>query len=196
MTYESSVLGDYLRRIYRGGGALALTGCMGDGNPTLIPNSNASLRKSSAEFAADAAKRTYEADAPKSNVTIARAEYSLLEGQFDMANLTNWDWKDVEVWVNQKYVVSLPQLTKNSGVALNFQLFYDSDGHHFDTHWGGNPVKSLQIYCGWEDVRCGGDAAITVGRDPVERWSGGAYSGRLICSSRTRVSCSCCCRSF
>lgn len=125
---------------------LALTGCMGDGNPTLLPNSNASLRKSSAEFAADAAKRTYEADAPKANVTIARAQYSLMESQFDMANLTNWDWKDVEVWVNQKYVVSLPQLTKNSGVALNFQLFYDNDGHHFDTHWGGNPVKSLQIY--------------------------------------------------
>jgi hypothetical protein len=125
---------------------LALTGCMGDGRPTLLPVADSNLRKSSAEFAADAARRTYEADAPKSNLTIARAQYNLMESQFDVANLTNWDWKNIEVWVNQKYVVSVPQFARNSGEALNFQLFYDNDGHHFDTHWGGNPVKSLQIY--------------------------------------------------
>lgn len=125
---------------------LSLTGCMGDGHPTLIPNADASLRKTSTEFAADAARRNYESDAPKSNLTIARAQYNLMEEQFDLANLTNWDWKNVEVWVNHRYVVSLPQLTKNSGEALNFQLFYDNQGHHFDTGWGGNPVKSLQIY--------------------------------------------------
>jgi hypothetical protein len=124
---------------------LALGGCV-EGRPTLLPNADSSLRKNSTQFAADAAKRTYEADAPKSDLTIARAQYNLMESQFDMANLTNWDWKNIEVWVNQKYVLSLPELTKNSGVALNFQLFYDSDGHHFETHWGGNPVKSLQIY--------------------------------------------------
>src|ERR1022692_1278618 len=87
---------------------LAMTGCMGDGRPTLLPNADSNLRKPSAEFAADAAKRSYPADAPKADVTIARAQYSLMERQFDMANLTNWDWKNIEVWVNQKYVVSVP----------------------------------------------------------------------------------------
>jgi hypothetical protein len=124
---------------------LALNGCV-EGRPTLLPNADSNLRKNSTQFAADAARRTYEADAPKSNLTIARAEYSLMEKQFDMANLTNWNWKNVEVWVNQKYVLSLPEFAANSGEALNFQLFYDSDGHHFATDWGGNPVKSLQIY--------------------------------------------------
>jgi major membrane immunogen (membrane-anchored lipoprotein) len=126
--------------------ALALTGCSSDGRPTLLPNADANLRKSSTEFAADAAKRSYETDAPKSNLTIARAQYNLMERQFDMANLTNWDWQNIEVWVNQKYVVSVPQFSKNSGKALNFELFYDNTGHHFETNHGGNPVKSLQIY--------------------------------------------------
>ena len=125
---------------------LALTGCSSDGRPTLLPNADSNLRKSSAEFAADAAKRKYEADAPKANLTIARAQYSLMEKRFDLANLTNWDWQNVEVWVNGKYVVSVPEFTKNSGKALDFQLFYDSEGHHFETHHGANPVQSLQIY--------------------------------------------------
>jgi hypothetical protein len=125
---------------------LALGGCSTDGQPTLIPNSDANLRKSSAEFAADAAKRQYEADAPQEKQTIARAQYNLMERQFDLANLTNSDWHNIEVWVNQKYVVMVPEWTRNTAKALNFELFYDAEGHHFKTHFGGNPVKSLQIY--------------------------------------------------
>jgi hypothetical protein len=126
---------------------LTLPGCMmEDGRPTIIPNADANLRKTSTEFAADAAKRSYESDAPKANVTIARAQYSLLEERFDLANLTNWNWKNVEVWVNQRYVVDVPQLAANSGEGLNFQMFYDNQGHHFDTDWGNNPIKSVQIY--------------------------------------------------
>jgi hypothetical protein len=125
---------------------LALTGCSSDGQPTLLPNADSNLRKSSAEFASDAAKRSYETTAPKSTVTIARAQYNLMERQFDVANLTNADWQNVEVWVNQKYVVSVPQFSKNSGKALNFELFYDNTGHHFSTNWGSTPVKSLEIY--------------------------------------------------
>ena len=124
---------------------LALGGCV-EGTPTILPNADADFHKTSTQFAADAAKRSYEADAPKADVTIARAQFNLMEKQFDMANLTNWDWKNIEVWVNQRYVLMVPYFAKNSGEALNFQMFYDQDGHHFSTNFGGNPVKSLQIY--------------------------------------------------
>jgi len=30
---------------------------------------------------------------------------------------------------------------------LNFELFYDADGHHFATNHGNNPIRSLQMYC-------------------------------------------------
>jgi hypothetical protein len=127
-------------------GLLVLPGCMGDGQPTLIPNSDSNLRKSSTQFAADAAKRSYEAEAPKGSETIARAQYNLTERQFDVANLSSNELKNVEFWVNQKYVVNVPNFAPNSGKTLNFELFYDADGHHFATEHGDNPVRSLQMY--------------------------------------------------
>ncbi|MGD0768020.1 MAG: hypothetical protein ABSB42_07475 [Tepidisphaeraceae bacterium] len=127
---------------------LAMSGCTGDGRPTIIPNSDSSLRKSSTELAADAAKRSYEIDAPKSHDSIARAQYNVMERQFEVANLSNSDWQNIEVWVNQRYVVCVPQFDRNTGKTLNFELFYDAEGHHFETDHGNNPVRSLQIYQG------------------------------------------------
>jgi hypothetical protein len=133
------------------GGLLTLAiataaGCTGDGRPTILPNSDPALRKTSSELAAESAKRSYEYDAPKATQPIARAQYNLVDRWFDVANLSNSDWQNVEVWVNQKYVVYLPVFTKASGERLNFELFYDQDGHHFETDHGANPVRALQIY--------------------------------------------------
>ena len=140
--YMASVCGGFVALT----ALLALNGCMSDGRPTLIPNADPALRKTSAEFAADAAKRAYPMDAPHASDTIARAQYNVMEKQFEVANLTNTDWQNVEVWLNQKYVVNVPQFDHNTGKTLDFGLFYDSDGHHFDTNFGNNPVRSLQIY--------------------------------------------------
>ncbi|HEX4055962.1 MAG TPA: hypothetical protein VHX86_16990 [Tepidisphaeraceae bacterium] len=127
--------------------AISLTaGCTGDGRPTILPNSDPALRKTSAELAADSAKRAYEYNAPKAQQQIARAQYNVMDRWFDVANLSDADWKNVEVWVNQKYVVNVPDFTKYSGERLNFELFYDQDGHHFETDRGANPVQTLQIY--------------------------------------------------
>jgi hypothetical protein len=125
---------------------LLLTGCMSDGRPTIIPNADPALRKTSTEFAADAAKRSYPLDAPRASGTIARAQYNVMEKQFEVANLTNSDWQNIEVWLNQKYVVTIPQFDRNTGKSLDFGLFYDNNGHHFDTDFGNNPVRSLEIY--------------------------------------------------
>ena len=125
---------------------LPLTGCTGDGSPTLIPNADPALRRTSTELAADSAKRSYPASAPKDQKAIARADYNLMDRKFDLANTSDSDWKNVEVWVNQEYVLTVPIFTRNSAETLNFELFYDQYGHHFQTYGGKNPVQSLQIY--------------------------------------------------
>jgi hypothetical protein len=125
---------------------LPMTGCTGDGSPTLIPNADPALRRTSTELAADSAKRSYPASAPKDPKAIARADYSLMDRKFSLANTTDTDWKNVEVWINQEYVLTVPIFTRNSAETLNFELFYDQYGHHFQTYDGKNPVQSLQIY--------------------------------------------------
>ncbi|MGA2582051.1 MAG: hypothetical protein ABSG31_02145 [Tepidisphaeraceae bacterium] len=123
-----------------------LLGCVGDGEPTLLPNSDPALHKSSTELASDAAKRSYEVSAPKSDAANARAEYDIMQRKFDLVNLSDSDWSNVEVWVNQKYVVFLPTIQKNVDEQLNFEFFYDRDGDHFNTDKGKNPVQTLEVF--------------------------------------------------
>jgi hypothetical protein len=122
-----------------------LLGCVGDGEPTLLPNSDPALHKSSTELASDAAKRSYEVSAPKSDAANARAEYDIMQRKFDLVNLSDSDWSNVEVWVNQKYVVHVPKLQKDTDERLSFNVFYDRDGHRFDTNGGKNPIRNLEI---------------------------------------------------
>jgi len=111
----------------------AIAGC--DGRPSLLPNKDPALQKTSTRFAADAAKRSYEADAPLGGEAIARAEVDYTLKEVRIGNLSADDWTDVEIWVNKKYVVflpSLPKLNKGEGFRhLNFQLLYDNHGEHF-----------------------------------------------------------------
>src|SRR5580700_7347167 len=95
--YVVSICGGFLAIA----GLLLLPGCMYDGRPTLIPNADPALRKTSAELAADAAKRAYPMDAPRASDVIARAQYNLMEKQFEVANLSNADLQNAEFWVNQ-----------------------------------------------------------------------------------------------
>ena len=102
---------------------LPVAGCTGDGSPTLIPNADPALRRTSTELAADSAKRSYPANAPKEQKAIARADYNLMDRKFDLANTSDSDWKNVEVWINQEYVLSVPIFTRNSAETLNFELY-------------------------------------------------------------------------
>ena len=113
-------------------GAGCVAGC--DGRPAILPNKDAALRQTSAKFAADAAKRTYEADAPRGGEALARAEVDYTLKELRLGNLSPDDWTSVEVWVNQKYVIYLPTLPKfNKGDGfrhINFQMLYDNQGEH------------------------------------------------------------------
>jgi hypothetical protein len=144
MKYGITICGGFLALAM----ILPVTGCTGDGTPTLLPNADPALRRTSTELAADSAKRAYPATAPKDTKAIARADYNLMSRKINLANLSDSDWKNVEVWINQEYVLNVPMFPKNSGESLNFELFYDQYGHHFQTYNGKNPVQSVQIYNG------------------------------------------------
>ena len=110
--------------------AAVLAGC--SGRPSLIPNPDKSLRKTSAQFAADAAKRhPYNKDAPRGGEAVARAQVGYTLNQLDVVNLSQEPWNDVEVWVNQNYVVFLPVMEPNKLKSLNFQMLFDDQGNSF-----------------------------------------------------------------
>jgi hypothetical protein len=126
--------------------ALGLVGCSTDGQTSLIPNPDGNLQRTSAQFAADAAKRSFEASAPSEKATDARAQYDIMAHRIDLVNLANADWSNVEVWINHNYVVFLPSMQKMVDEKLDYEMFFDRDGNHFATQGGANPLQSLQIY--------------------------------------------------
>ena len=124
---------------------LAAGGC--SGRPSLIPNSDKDLRRSSAQFAADAAKRfPYKADAPRGGEAIGRATVGYTLDQLDVVNLSQEEWNDVEIWVNQKYVVHLPKMLPNKLVTLNFQMIFDDKGDYFPTDNKKVLVNKVEMY--------------------------------------------------
>jgi len=124
---------------------LAAGGC--SGRPSLIPNSDKDLRRSSAQFAADAAKRLpYKADAPRGGEAIGRATVGYTLDQLDVVNLSQEEWNDLEIWVNQKYVVHLPKMLPNKLVTLNFQMIFDDKGDYFPTDNKKTLVNKVEMY--------------------------------------------------
>lgn len=101
--------------------------------PPFMENADPALRKSSAQFAADSAKRRYQADAPRAGEATGRVEVDYGLHRINIVNSSPDDWNDVEIWVNQKYVVFVPRIRGKAAEAeiINFQSFYDQDGNYF-----------------------------------------------------------------
>jgi hypothetical protein len=126
---------------------LIVTGC--SGRPSLIPNPDPQLRKSSAEFAADAAKRfPYHTDAAHGTTT-ARCQVNYnLPKVIDIANLSDEDWHNVEVWVNRQYVVFVPEIKSHDLKRLPFEMIFDDSGHTLPTDSKGMRVETVEVYMG------------------------------------------------
>jgi hypothetical protein len=118
--------------------SLAASGCATGGDP--------SLQKTSTQFAADSAKRNYEATAPRGGDPNARAQFELMQHRIDFVNLSDSDWDDTEIWLNQKYVLHLSKIGKMEDKKLDFGMFFDGDGNPFDTKGGQNPLKMIEIF--------------------------------------------------
>lgn len=123
--------------------ALLAGGCEG----SLIPNNDPALRQTQRSFSADAARRHYEADAPKAPATDFRADYALSYRRVELANISASDRANVEVWINRKFVAFCQKFENKSGKSIPFHDFFDSQGHHFDTDGGTNPIQSIEVYC-------------------------------------------------
>lgn len=107
-------------------------GC--SGRPALMPNPDKNLRKASAQFAADAAVRhPYQADLPRGGEAVARSQVGYSLDRLDLVNLSQEEWTDVEIWVNEKYVVHLPKVEPNTLKLINFQMLFDARGNYFPT---------------------------------------------------------------
>jgi hypothetical protein len=120
-------------------------GCAG--RPSILPNPDPQLRKSAAQFAADAAKRhPYNADAPRGGDAPARAQVGYMLDRLEVVNLSNEQWNDVEVWVNQKYVVHIDKMEPNKLKQFNFQMLFDENGNYFPRDNSKTRVSKVEIF--------------------------------------------------
>jgi hypothetical protein len=132
-------------------GALTLTGLLlgCEGRPTLFPNSDSNLHKTSTEFAADAAKRfPYPGEtAGKGGEIPGRAEVDVMLAQIQILNSSEDDWKDIDIWVNKSHVCHIPLIPKGKEKVetVAFAMLYDDHGNYFSTQNGKNPVNRVEI---------------------------------------------------
>lgn len=128
--------------------ALLNAGCTGQ--VSLFPNADPALRKTPAEFAADAAKRhPFKAGAPRGGEAIGRVAVNYDADTIEVVNLSDEDWADVELWINRSYVVNIPKVERGAPQVkvLNFQMIYDSTGHTFPTNnTAANQVRQVELF--------------------------------------------------
>jgi hypothetical protein len=126
---------------------LGSAGCAG--RTSLFRNSDPALRKPSTYFAADAAKRhPYPIDAPRAGDALARAQVGYTLNKIEILNLSDEDWNDIDVWVNQKYVVHIPNLKAKRGrvTSIDFQMLYDDKGNYFPISNMKTLVNTVEIH--------------------------------------------------
>ena len=128
--------------ILAGGG---LVGC--SGRVSLLPNSDKSLRRTPAQFASSAAKRTYQFDLPDGGTAAARAQVAYDTDTVQILNDSEEDWSDVEIWVNHKYVVHLPRIEagRKRVKSIKFRMLYDDQGNSFPSDNRRQMIDNLEM---------------------------------------------------
>jgi hypothetical protein len=123
----------------------ALAGC--ERNAVLIPNSDASLNKTATSFAQEAAARfPYPADALRSGELPARAEVGYMWNVINLAYFGKQDLADVELWINQRYVLPLEKLEAGKVKRIAFKMIYDQQGQHLPH--GGVVIDTVELRAG------------------------------------------------
>lgn len=126
---------------------IMLAGCQG--RPTIFPNPDPSLRKTSTQFAADAARRfPYRADAPREQYALARVLVAYGVNRIEVVNFSGEDWSDVEVWVNRKYVCHVDQLPDRKLKEIHFPMLFDENGAYFPLDNNKVRIESVELYKG------------------------------------------------
>src|SRR5688572_11776646 len=126
--------------------ALLTVGCS-KAPPALLPNKDKDLRKSATAFAADARDRhPYTADAPRGGQAVARAQVGYTANQLEVVNLSADEWADVEIWVNQQYVVFIPRMKPHDLKVLNFRMLFDNKGNAFPMNNSSVRIQKVEAY--------------------------------------------------
>jgi hypothetical protein len=121
------------------------------------------LRKTTAQFAADAKKRfPFPAQLAPGGPANGRAQVGYSADVIELLNASDEDWVDVELWANRQYVVHVPKIAagKQRVTTINFTMLFDDKGHSFPVN-NGRPDKmvrqlemvrdgrSTRSRCGW-----------------------------------------------
>ena len=127
--------------------SLFLAGC--SQRAWVVPPSDPYLRKTAKQFAEDAAKRhPYKADAPRGGEADGRAEVGYMLDQISLVNLSYQEWTDVEIWINQAYVVYLPKIEPGKLKTVNFQMMFNAQGKTFPTDNRKTLVEKVEVFHG------------------------------------------------
>ena len=127
----------------------AMVGCAR--RPSIIPNNDPALRKTSEWFAQDAAKRQpFPTTAPFAGALNARAEVDVMLDKLQIANFSDEELTNVDVWVNHAYVVHVPKIEANvqgkpGTRTLDFQMMFNDKGQSFPTDNDTYPVNTVEI---------------------------------------------------
>jgi hypothetical protein len=125
--------------------AISTVGCAG--RVSLLPNSDRARRQTPAQFAAQAAKRSYPVDMPDGGVIEGRAQVAYESNYIQVLNLSSEDWTDIELWVNRKYVVHVPRIEAGTKrvKSFTFMMLYDDQGNPFPSDNRKQMIDSLEI---------------------------------------------------
>lgn len=118
-------------------------GGMGCDEPGYYPNQDPALRKSRTALRADSTQRLYPADASRVKGLAIRSQIGYMARTVDVANLTDQDFANVEVWVNGQYVCYLPKMEKGVLKSIPWDALYDREGKHLPTDGAG--VRSFVV---------------------------------------------------
>jgi hypothetical protein len=129
--------------------SLVLAGCLigCSGRVSLLPNSDKSLRRTPAQFASEAAKRSYQPDMPDGGNAPARAQVAYETNTIQILNDSEEDWTGVEIWVNRKYVVHMPLIEagRKRVKSITFLMLYDDRGNPFPADNRKQMIDSLEM---------------------------------------------------
>ncbi len=116
-------------------------------NATVLPNADATLNKSAAQFRAEAAAvHPFPADAPVVGEIAGRANVGYTYNQITVTNFSGTDWVDVQIWLNGQYVVPIERIETGTIRRLSFKFFYNEVGERFPLSNRVTRVESMDIF--------------------------------------------------
>jgi len=86
---------------------------------------------------------------PSTQELVGAAEVDVEYDKIRLTNLSDEEWKNIDVWVNKTYVVHVPKIEAKQGVrTLDFQMIYNIKGENLPTDNDKFPITDVEILKG------------------------------------------------